>query len=172
MHKNKILHSQLSPSSIIVGSWDLNRKDRVVKIAELGFAVNSDDTKNVFKDFIGSFDNAFVSANLRSDGDPSAEDDLYSYAAIVFYTLTGQEPFISYDIENGNYLAQNLRPIETLMPNLQPQQARRLNELFAEILCSNGFKKFNSAQKIAETVVKILTEKESPGLLQKLFKGN
>lgn len=170
LHKNLILHCQLSPDSIIVGSGDINGKNRVVKIAELGFAVNPDQSKGIFAGFMGFFDSPYTSANLRSGGDPSVKDDLISYAAVVFYTLTGHAPFISSDLEGGeNNKLENLRDVNSSLTQLTPNQVRRLNELFADILCFNGSEKYNSAEEIAESIERIFTEKEETNLLSRLI---
>lgn len=88
MHKNSIVHRDIKPDNIIVGS------DKMAKITDFGIAQNDSDQMRLTQDgaILGSV--MYISPEqLRNSKDVDNRADIFSYGVTLYQMLTGKLPF-------------------------------------------------------------------------------
>lgn len=112
IHKNSIVHRDIKPDNIIIGS------DKIAKITDFGIAQNDTEQMRLTQDgaILGSI--MYISPEqLRNSKDVDSRADIFSYGVTFYQMLTGQLPF------NGETVGE----VVSKVLNENPELPRKIN---------------------------------------------
>jgi serine/threonine protein kinase len=150
-HERRLVHRDVKPDNILLGA------DGKVKLSDLGLVKSLDDNAHLTQalDYLGT-PNFMSPEQFKDARKADARSDLYSLAATLYMTVTGEIPFRG---RNGRDLAgifkrkldRDIAPPRQLIPEL----SQRVNDAILQALEVDGKKRQTSVREFLES----LTEK-------------
>ncbi|MCC7290307.1 protein kinase [bacterium] len=176
IHANNAVHRDIKPGQFVVpssgkGNWQLEYVKDVhtrplVKMIDMESVKSVDLVKSTTPEeaaAVSSFE--YMSPSILLGNSPTKFDDLYSFAATVYYSFTGVSPHSSKELDKTAkipmYRSDSLRKVGRYNPNLDSITLKKLDEFFFEIFHKGKISEgnFDSASKIVKEVSDIVRGK-------------
>jgi eukaryotic-like serine/threonine-protein kinase len=151
-HEQGIVHRDIKPSNLFVTEVEGRQ---LLKIVDFGIAraLDDEDTKVTRTGAIlGS--PAFMSPEQSTGGTVSAASDLWSVAGVLYWMITGREPFAGRLVSETLH---NIRTAQFIKPTQLVERApAALDAFFSTAFAGEPMQRFGSAEQLAEAFWDVL----------------
>ncbi len=148
MHKNSIVHRDIKPDNIIVGS------DKMAKITDFGIAQNDSEQMRLTQDgaILGSI--MYISPEqLKNSKDVDNRADIFSYGVTLYQMLTGSLPFNGDTI--GEVVSKVLGENPESLRKLNPSIPYELEAIVMKALTKDRDKRYKNIEDMERDLVNL-----------------
>jgi serine/threonine protein kinase len=149
IHKNAIVHRDIKPDNIIVGS------DKIAKITDFGIAQNDSEQMRLTQDgaILGSI--MYISPEqLRNSKDVDNRADIFSYGVTLYQMLTGKLPFSGDTV--GEVVAKVLSENPDLPRKINPSIPPELEAIVMRAINKDREKRYKSMEDMERDLQNLL----------------
>ena len=145
--KVPVFHRDVTPQNILIGT------NGVVKLTDFGLARAMDRARMTQPEMLkGKL--SYVSPELITGGDPSAQSDLFGVGIVLWETLAGRKLF---DGEGPLQILSKVKEAEVpVLSELRPDIPRSLNDAIHRALEKDPKARFKSARSMVRALANIL----------------
>jgi serine/threonine protein kinase len=151
MHKHGLTHGDIKPAIVMIS------QEGKVKLADLGLAYLSGDTKESEQLFTPYYASPEVIDNSWEIGDAGA--DMYSFGATLYHVITGVPVFDSTDCDEVIAMHQGRMPIDCHVFVDLPDE---VSDFICRLLEKDADKRFLNWSIVVDLMSELLTSKSLP----------